>query len=364
MSPVTPAPRDRGLLHLSLMAHAVRDYEEISGMSHRTIRSVDDLAQLPDEELLACLGALRAAIVEAKRQHAIALREHMIPSGSPFIFPSFNWRPKGQQRLDSPGQLRPDTPIDEIAVRASAREALRDLSIFCIEDLSAISEQELLKEEAIGAKTVGRLREMLARVGLDFLPNPNIEERAHERSKAVLALPSEARALALRGLADSALVSALGLRTSTLSRALANGLETVGQVRRLTLPLLCENFGKREAREIYDLLMATDRPFASSAPPIELWRYGLVTTKELPVPTAPETPINELRPWLGTSVDSLSACGIHTLGALRGVASRGDVASFRGMGRVTSDRVLGFLGAYVTPQPYRRGLSTASGLPA
>ena len=168
------------------------------------------------------------------------------------------------------------------------------------------------------------------------------------------------RARALRGLADSALVSALGLRSCTLSRALANGLETVGQVRRLSLPLLCENFGKREAREIYDLLMATDRPFASSAPAIELWRHGLVTMKELPVPTAPETPIAELRPWLGTSVDSLSACGIHTLSALRSVASRGDVASFRGMGRVTSDRVLGFLGAYVAPQPYRRGMSTAT----
>jgi hypothetical protein len=333
-------------------------------MSYRIIRTVDDLAQLPDEELLASLGALRAAIVEAKRQHGVAVREHVIPSGSPFTFPSFNWRPKGPQRLDTPVQLKPETPIDELAVRASAREALRELSIFCIEDLSAISEQELLNEEAIGARTVGRLREMLARVGLDFLPNPNVEERAHEQSKAVLALPSDARALALRGLVDSAFVSSLGLRSSTLSRALAHGFETVGQLRRLTLASLCENFGKREAREIYDLLLATDRPFTSSASPIDLWRHGLMTAKELPVPTAGETPIAELRPWLGTSVDSLSACGIDTLGCLRSVAAQGDVASFRGMGRVTSDRVLGFLGSYVSPQPYRRGMSTATGFPA
>jgi len=329
-------------------------------VSHRTIRTIDDLAQLPDEELLSCLGALRAAIVEAKRQHAVALREHLIPVDSPFAFPTFNWRPKGPQRLDTPVLLKPDTPIDEISVRASAREALRELSIFCIEDLSAISEQELLQEEAIGAKTVGRLREILARVGLDFLPNPNSEERAREQSKAVLALPYEARALALRNLEDSAPVSALGLRSSTLNRALANSHETVGELRRLSLAQLCEAYGKREAREVYDLLMLTDRPFTGSAAPIELWRHGLVATKELSIPTAPETPIAELRPWLGTSVDSLNACGIHTLGALRAAASRGDVASFRGIGRVTAERVVGFLGAYVTPQPYRRGMSAAA----
>jgi hypothetical protein len=331
-------------------------------MSHRTIKTIEDLAQLPDEELIACLGALRAAIFEAKRNHAIALGEHVISGKTPFAFTTFNWRPKGPQRLDMPILVKPDTPIDEIPVRASAREALKELSIFCVEDLSAISEQELLQEEAIGAKTVGRLREILSRVGLDFLPNPNMEERAREQSRAVLALPSELRARALR--ADSAPVSALGLRSSTLGRALAQEYETVGQLRRLSLPALCEGFGKREAREIYDLLMTTDRPFAGSAAAIELWRHGLVSTKELSIPTADDTAIAELRPWLGTSVDSLGACGIHTLGALRRAAVKGEVPAFRGMGRVTTDRVLGFLGAYVTPQAYRRGLSSASGLPA
>jgi len=75
-----------------------------------------------------------------------------------------------------PIQLSPETPIDEISVRASARDALKELSIFCIEDLSAISEQELLKEVAIGPKTLGRLREVLSRVGLDFLPNPQVPQ--------------------------------------------------------------------------------------------------------------------------------------------------------------------------------------------
>jgi len=137
----------------------------------RTIRTVDDLAQLPDAELLACFGALRTAIHEARRQHADALREGLIPRSSPFEFHAFDWRPRGSQRFSMPPQLSPETPIDEITMRSAARDALKNLSIFCIDDLSAISEQELLSEEAIGSKTVGRLREALARVGLDFLPN-------------------------------------------------------------------------------------------------------------------------------------------------------------------------------------------------
>jgi hypothetical protein len=116
---------------------------------------------------------------------------------------------------------------------------------------------------------------------------------------------------------------------------------------------LCEGFSKREAREIYELLMATDRPFASSAPAAELWRHGLASTKELSIPTAEGTPIAELRPWLGTSVDSLGASGIHTLGALRRAASKG--VSFRGMGRLATERVLGFLADHFTPCPCLRG---------
>lgn len=137
----------------------------------RTIRSVDDLAQLPDSELLACLGALRSAIHQARRQHADALRERQQPAEQPFHFHTFDWRPRGAQRFSMPAQLSPETPIEEISMRAAARVALRRLNIFCIDDLSAISEQELLQEEAIGAKTVGRLREAMGRVGLDFLPD-------------------------------------------------------------------------------------------------------------------------------------------------------------------------------------------------
>jgi hypothetical protein len=257
--------------------------------------------------------------------------------------PLFNWRPRGAQGLNLDGLLKPETLVDDIPMRSSVRDALKKYSIFRIEDLSAVSEQELLNESAIGVKSVGRLREILKQVGLDFLPNPKPEERARELNKAVLRLPPDLRVLALRGLEDSASVSALGLKSSTLSRALAQRYETLGQLRRLSLPALCSGFSKREVREIYDLLMATDRPFAGSAPAIELWRQGLVSKEEIPVPTAAETPIAELRPWLGTAVDSLSSFGIHTLGALQRKVPIGKETSFGDLRRTTIERVQAFL---------------------
>jgi len=136
-----------------------------------TIRSVNDLAQLPDEQLLGCLKALRAAIHRDKRAHAASVRARRIPSDRPFVFESFDWFPRGAQRWDV-AQVEPQTPVEELLVRAGARDALKRLHIFCLEDLSAITERELLDEQAIGVKTVARLRETLVRAKLDFLEDP------------------------------------------------------------------------------------------------------------------------------------------------------------------------------------------------
>ena len=74
-------------------------------------------------------------------------------------------------------------------MRAKARGALFELHILCVEDLSAISEQELMTTEAIGAKTVNRLREALTRIGLDFLPNPMGQATTFEGSRTVSITP-------------------------------------------------------------------------------------------------------------------------------------------------------------------------------
>jgi len=144
-------------------------------MAPRTIRTIDDLAQLPDDELLGCLNALRMDIVKAKGQHAMAFQKRADSSKAAFGYSEFLWRPKASQRLDTPSRLVPDTLVEElVSIRPSARRVLSSLGIFRLEDLSAISEEELLREEAIGPKTVCKLREALSRLGLDFLASPDI----------------------------------------------------------------------------------------------------------------------------------------------------------------------------------------------
>ena len=145
-----------------------------------TIRSVNDLAQLPDDQLLGCLKALRAAIHREKQAHSAALRAHRIPAGSPFAFESFDWSPRGAQRWDI-AQVEPQTPVEELLVRAGARDALKRLHIFCLEDLSATTGRGLLDEQAIGVKTVARLRETLVRANLDFLQDPEAEFKTASR---------------------------------------------------------------------------------------------------------------------------------------------------------------------------------------
>ena len=137
----------------------------------RRIESVQDLAQLPPEELLPCLRALRGAIGEARRKRAEDRREGRVAADAPLSFPAFDWYPRGSRRVSLPARIDPSTPIDEIPIRSGARAALKSLGIFYLEDLSAITERELLVKESIGRHTAGLLREVLLRVGLDFLPN-------------------------------------------------------------------------------------------------------------------------------------------------------------------------------------------------
>lgn len=46
---------------------------------------------------------------------------------------AFNWHPRGARGLLSAGRLRPETPIEDIALRLSSRDALKALNIYCLE---------------------------------------------------------------------------------------------------------------------------------------------------------------------------------------------------------------------------------------
>ena len=134
----------------------------------REIWSLSDLAQLDEAELLACCRALRGAIRRARSEHAKDVREGRIRPGSPVQFESFVWIPRGLAGL-GPARIRPETPLDDLALRSEVRDALGRLHIFCVEDLAHISERELLETGAIGAMTVARLRAAVEALGMSFL---------------------------------------------------------------------------------------------------------------------------------------------------------------------------------------------------
>lgn len=136
-----------------------------------TISSLNDLAQLPDGELLACLAGLRSAIQRAKRQH-IEAQDAVSPELAPFSFTAYEWRPRHSRR--SVARPRPDLPIDELGLRSSISSALKDIGIFYVEDLAEADEDELLNHEAIGVRTTARLRDVLQQASLSFRQPPKV----------------------------------------------------------------------------------------------------------------------------------------------------------------------------------------------
>ena len=81
-----------------------------------TISTLNDLAQLPDSELVACLSGIRSAIHRAKRAHADAHAAGQ-KEARPFSLISYEWRPRQSSRLGP--RPRPDMPIDELGLRVS-----------------------------------------------------------------------------------------------------------------------------------------------------------------------------------------------------------------------------------------------------
>ncbi|MCR8960557.1 helix-hairpin-helix domain-containing protein [Variovorax sp. S2] len=310
-----------------------------------TIRSIAELANVPEGDLPACVAALHRGIVEAKRQHAAALREGLVPADTAFEFQTFVWKPTGSREPFSAlsATLGPETPISELPVRPRVRFVLHQKNVFCLEDLSATSENELLRGEGLGVKTVGRLRELLRAIGLDFLPNPDPRGRALDESRALRALPGEILAATLRGLPDRAPVSLLGLRGPTLGRAHRAGYKTVGELRATPARDLAMRFGRSERQEIYKRLAETGRTFQNNHTASELWRIGFIDRDDIPFPKDAGTLLVDLQPWLGSAFKSLKRRGVATLGELRAAAARNELADISGIGDRTAEKLTALL---------------------
>lgn len=311
----------------------------MASMRTRTIRDLSDLAAVPESELGDCLRALRDDIRRARARHDRAVRNGLVPANSAFAYDGFTWRRRTQE-VDASLTLHRETPIGALPLRPSAKRQLRELRVLCLDDLTAISEDELLRMPDVGRGTLSQLREWLNVLGLGFMPPVDADRRHQEQSRAIRSLEPEQRGRAVMGLADSAPVSQLGLRPQTLNRALSNGHATVGDLRALTLRTLSIKYGKSQVREICAALSATGTGLRCKPTDVEMWRCGALELSELVQPDSPSTPVADLEPWLGAAVRHLERHGVRTLGELQALAGCGRLAEVPGIGAATAERVL------------------------
>ncbi|MDI1339349.1 hypothetical protein [Polaromonas sp.] len=302
-------------------------------MSDRTIRitKLDDFLQVPAEDLSKCLKAFRDKLEQIKLNRADAQRlgkQTVIP------FESFNWMPHAVADIPTSG-FRPDTPLAELGLRPSAVHHLREMQIYCLEDCSEASQSELLRTPDIGRATVLRIRELLISVGLDFRESSHPVVAAYDRLRLFQKEPLVNR----KGkIDDSSDVAELGLRTSTFSLCLKHKLQTVGDLRALSLRDYYIKFGSASRLEIATTLRALELPFHCNPSDLELWRGGMLLREEMTFP-ADDAAVGQLRPWIGACVEAFDAAGLTTVRALK-LALKGGRGRVRGVGQSSLERVL------------------------
>jgi len=319
--------------------------------SRREIRSLNDFLDVPEEELQSCLAGLKAAIHRIKANQAALLRD-----GHPeerIRFDVFAWEPVGKRRLET-GSMQGATPIKALALKPRVRHVLSLLNIYYLEDLSEISESELIREPSVGQTTVARLREALHAIGMDFKPNPNPVGAMYDKNRALRKIPVEMRA---HSLTDASHISELGLRSAILSRALDRDVITVGDLRAHSLRSLCMLFGQSQVKEILAVLDRAGKPLTTRPNQLELWRHGLLTADEVHVETARTGAVLNLAPWIGWAcAKMLEEREVKTVGDLLNALKRGDLGKLKGVGKGTEARVKRILS--------ERGLLPQEGGPA
>ncbi|MFK4706024.1 DNA-directed RNA polymerase alpha subunit [Roseateles asaccharophilus] len=310
----------------------------------KVIRTVADLAALSDVELQQCLLGLCAAIQARRRAHANAVAAGGLPADAQLDFDEYVWKPAEKRRNDWDQDFERTTAIADLPIRRRAVHQLIELRILAVEDLSAISERELLAVKDMASTTVTRLRELLHSLGLDFAEHPDPATAEYARNAALRRLPEEQLRASRAGLTDDAPVSRLGLRNSTLERTKRAGLQTLGELREASLRDLTVRLGRQELREVVVALQETGAGLRCNPTPLELWRAGVLELGDLEQPADESASVLDLQPWVGAVAESLHAAGIRTLGELRSAAAAGQLRTLRGVGAHSEDRLLQFLG--------------------
>lgn len=290
------------------------------------IRSLQDFATVPKPQLMLCVKALLSAVRDAT-------------PGSPITELTVDVSPRPIRRSGD-GPLSGATQLSELRLRRESVAALAQQNIYCIEDLTLISADEVLAMPGMGRTGVALLRDALQAVGLTFGVHDDEERAMWARARAAHATPASVRAQRLTSDSD---VRDLGLRIPTLMRVLGNGIETIGALQAMPISRISRDHGRSQTIEIVRVLAEVGLPISQQVSPREQWRAGLIERDALVVPTDPDTPIGELMPWLGQKVVRLQQGGVRTLGALKALPAE-RLRAVRGLGDRSVQEIERFLG--------------------
>lgn len=300
-------------------------------MAVRVIRSLDDFLAVPEAELTNCVTAFRRAIEAHKRLQGAAAEGASQPAALPFR--EFVWKPREDERALI-GQVTCTTPVEDLGLKPAAVRKFRDLNLYALEDFAQATEDELRRIPDVGPSTVAQVRELLEAVRLAFRPPTHPWARAEQQAKVARALAPEDRA---KRISDESYVADLGLKATTLTRCLEKGINTVGQLRRMTLRELYVPFGSRSLIDLLSCLDTVGRPLYSAPSQLERWRHRAIARESLVVPEDSQS-VSELQPWIGAAAEHFQRAGIGTVGELRRLAAAGG-RHVRGVGPSSWDRV-------------------------
>lgn len=305
-------------------------------MNELVIRSVDDFLKVPEAELTNCMTAFRRAIEAHKRMLVVAGEGGTHSTTVPFR--EFVWKPREDERppLD---RVTSTTPVDELGLKPAAVRKFRDLNLYALEDFAQATENELRTIPDVGPSIVAKIRELLAAVGLAFRPPAHPWLRAEQKAKVARALAPEDRA---KRISDESDTADLGLKGTTLTRCLEKGINTVGQLRGMTLRDLYVPFGSQSLIDLLTCLDAVGKPLYSAPSQLERWKYRAIARESLVAPTE-DQPVTDLQPWIGAAAEHFARAGIRTVGELMRVATAGG-QHVRGVGQSSWDRVFDHFG--------------------
>lgn len=271
------------------------------------IRSFEDFVALPDSELARCLDAFRLDILREKARRETLSSDTGAVAGSLTQSEAMHKSDKDRWK----GEFARETPIDALPIRYNAIACLKNLNIYCVEDLSEISAAELRVLPGMGLSTATRLGEVLQRFGLTFKGNPNPVAAMYERSHA---LRGQNRSSSEMPIDPESHIAELGLRASTLSQLLRNRCTTVSSLQSLSLRQFTVMFSRKTVLDIVARLAECGAPLDEDCSPFALWQHGVLRADELPFGVSLDDPIERAAPWLGRSLtQKLLECGFATV---------------------------------------------------